>query len=606
MASNCQRFLSPEASRVTREKRGQVLGHRSGFRGCTIWLTGLSGAGKTTLSYTLEAYLCNKGIPAFSLDGDNIRTGLAKDLAFSEADRTENIRRIGEVAKLFADAGIVTIASAISPYQADRLTVRQLHQRSGLNFFECYVSTSLEVCEKRDTKGLYKKAREGVIKDFTGIDSPYEIPINPDIVLKAGEWSVQQCVDIIINFLEAKNIIPFSALNMVRELFVQPDQVEEMKQIARKLPKLNITKLDLQWVQVLSEGWASPLKGFMNEKEYLQALHFGILLDGGVSNQSIPIVLPVHDDNKQRLQNEERFTLIYDNRPVAIVSKPEFFEHRIEERCCRQFGTYSSEHPYVKLIIDSGNWLVGGELQVLERICWHDGLDQFRLTPMELRRKFYELDADAAFAFQLRNPLHNGHALLISDTKRQLVERGFKHPVLLLHPIGGITKPDDVPLEVRIKQHLAVIEDGILDQSSTILAIFPSPMMYAGPTEVQWHAKARIAAGVNFYIVGRDPAGIPHPVTGKDLYHTTHGSKVLQMAPGLTQLEIIPFRVAAYNKIKRKMDFYKPDHADDYNFISGTKMRQLARAGNKLPDGFMSEKAWKILLRHYTSSNQTQ
>lgn len=191
---------------------------------------------------------------------------------------------------------------------------------------------------------------------------------------------------------------------------------------------------------------------------------------------------------------------------------------------------------------------------------------------------------DAVFAFQLRNPIHNGHALLMQDTKRRLLERGYKNPVLLLHPLGGWTKDDDVPLHWRMKQHDAVLEEGVLDPASTIVAIFPSPMMYAGPTEVsgrggfmaqsevlknmctcdinfnvfqvQWHCRARMIAGANFYIVGRDPAGMPHPETKKDLYEPTHGGKVLSMAPGLTSVEIIPFRVAAYNKTKKAMDFY--------------------------------------------------
>ena len=191
--------------------------------------------------------------------------------------------------------------------------------------------------------------------------------------------------------------------------------------------------------------------------------------------------------------------------------------------------------------------------------------------------------------------MHNGHALLMQDTKRRLLERGYKNPVLLLHPLGGWTKDDDVPLAWRMKQHSAVLEEGVLDPASTIVAIFPSPMMYAGPTEVrsaglffsqrlpsvtfysstiylrvikyepdcyllrnqvQWHCRARMVAGANFYIVGRDPAGMPHPETKQDLYDPTHGSKVLTMAPGLTSVEIIPFRVAAYNKTKQAMDFY--------------------------------------------------
>jgi len=180
-------------------------------------------------------------------------------------------------------------------------------------------------------------------------------------------------------------------------------------------------------------------------------------------------------------------------------------------RCSRQFGLYNTGHPYVKMIQESGDWLVGGDVEVLGRIKWNDGLDEYRLTPSELKEKFKELKADAVFAFQLRNPIHNGHALLMTDCKRQLIERGYKKPVLLLHPLGGWTKEDDVPLHTRIQQHKAIMEEGVLEPASTVLAIFPSPMMYAGPTEVQWHAKARMVTGANFYIVGRDPAGMPHP-----------------------------------------------------------------------------------------------
>lgn len=237
---------------------------------------------------------------------------------------------------------------------------------------------------------------------------------------------------------------------------------------------------------------------------------------------------------------------------------------------------------------------------VLDRIKWDDGLDQYRLTPKEIQDKLKILDADAVFAFQLRNPIHNGHALLMKDTHRQLVERGFKKPVLLLHPLGGWTKDDDVPLAVRIAQHQAVLEERVLDPDWTVMAIFPSPMSYAGPREVQWHAKARLVTGATHYIVGRDPAGIPHPDTGTDLYDPSHGKKVLQMAPGL-KFEIIPFRVAAYRKSLGQMAFFDPAHKDDYEFISGTKMRGFARNGQHPPDGFMAPSAWKVLSTHYQS-----
>lgn len=187
----------------------------------------------------------------------------------------------------------------------------------------------------------------------------------------------------------------------------------------------------------------------------------------------------------------------------------------------------------------------------------------------------------------------------MEDTKRQMMERGFKRPVLLLHPLGGWTKDDDVPLPVRIQQHAAVLEEGVLDPQSTLIAIFPSPMSYAGPREVQWHAKARIVTGANFYIVGRDPAGIPHPDTGKDLYQATHGRRVLKMAPGMTELEIIPFRVAAYDRSKEQMDFYDAERKGDFDFISGTRMRTLARTGEDPPKGFMAPKAWAVLAAYY-------
>lgn len=186
-------------------------------------------------------------------------------------------------------------------------------------------------------------------------------------------------------------------------------------------------------LQVLSEGWASPLKGFMREDEFLQTLHFNcIFVDGECYNQSIAIVLPVSTADKNNLEGTSALALYYNNIPYAILRKPEFYYHRKEERAARQFGTTNKDHPHIKLIIESGDWLVGGDLEVLRRVRWNDGLDQYRLTPRELRMKFRTVGADAVFAFQLRNPIHNGHALLMTDTCKQLKDRG-KSLVLNIH-----------------------------------------------------------------------------------------------------------------------------------------------------------------------------
>ena len=188
---------------VTREDRFDILRQR----GATIWFTGLSGSGKSTIAVALESALFGVGKLTYRLDGDNVRLGINKNLGFSEADRTENIRRIGEVAKLFGDAGVIALSSFISPYKGDRDEVRAWHDAAGLNFVEVFVDCSLEVAEERDPKGLYKKARAGEIKNFTGIDDPYEEPVNAEIHLHTDQMTLEQEVQIIIDYLVSEGLI---------------------------------------------------------------------------------------------------------------------------------------------------------------------------------------------------------------------------------------------------------------------------------------------------------------------------------------------------------------------------------------------------------------
>lgn len=176
-------------------------------RGCTLWLTGLPSSGKSTIAFSLEHALVQQGRLAYVLDGDNIRHGLNKNLGFSAADREENIRRIGEVAKLFADAGLITMTSFISPYRADRDLARKLHDATGLPFIEVFVDTPVEECEQRDPKGLYKKARAGEIKNFTGVNDPYEPPLKPELILKAAELQPEACVERLLDCLRERGIL---------------------------------------------------------------------------------------------------------------------------------------------------------------------------------------------------------------------------------------------------------------------------------------------------------------------------------------------------------------------------------------------------------------
>ena len=187
---------------VTRAAREQLHGHRA----FAVWFTGLSGAGKSSLAHALEARLFQMGCSTFVFDGDNVRHGLCGDLGFSQPDRVENIRRIGEMVKLFVESGVIALTAFISPFRADRSRVRELLQAG--DFIEVYCRCSLDVCESRDVKGLYKKARSGQITHFTGISSPYEPPESAELVLDTGNEPLKHCVDKLIDYFQDRRFIP--------------------------------------------------------------------------------------------------------------------------------------------------------------------------------------------------------------------------------------------------------------------------------------------------------------------------------------------------------------------------------------------------------------
>jgi len=186
---------------VTRSRREAQNSHKSFI----LWFTGLSGAGKSTLAHSVEEKLHTMGHRTFVFDGDNVRHGLNKDLGFSQEDRKENLRRIGEMCKLFIEAGVIALTAFISPYKSDRKQISKIVNQG--DFIEIYCDCSLEVCETRDVKGIYAKARKGEIANFTGVSAPYEVPENPDIIVNTGEVSLEECVDKIIKYLSDKKLL---------------------------------------------------------------------------------------------------------------------------------------------------------------------------------------------------------------------------------------------------------------------------------------------------------------------------------------------------------------------------------------------------------------
>jgi len=190
--------IIPHTFQVSKQERNKRNKHKSFL----IWFTGLSGSGKSTIANVVEQKLFKKGINTYILDGDNIRTGINNDLSFSPKDRTENIRRIAEISNLMIDAGLVVLAAFVSPYKKDRENIKNIVK--DVNFVEVYINTSVEECERRDVKGLYKKARAGEIKNMTGIDAPYEAPVNPDIEINTEKETIEESVVKILDFLASK------------------------------------------------------------------------------------------------------------------------------------------------------------------------------------------------------------------------------------------------------------------------------------------------------------------------------------------------------------------------------------------------------------------
>lgn len=664
--ADAQAGESQAACHLPKEQRFAALGQK----GATLWMTGCSGAGKTTIATALEDLLVkNYGKHVYRLDGDNLRTGLNRDLTFTESDRAESVRRTGELATLFSDAGVITLVGLISPYREDRDLVRKRHEDQGIPFYEIFLDVPVKELMERDPKGQYARVKSGELKHFTCIDDPYEEPLNPEITLKTHELEIEDSVNILLKRLDRDGILigppkvtppglPNPDGDVLVDLHIPSDEKETKKREAEDLPKVLLTDIDLNWLQTIGEGWAAPLTGFMREGTLLETLHFNSLLVDpfnvtgnqdrvtSVTNfekfpknrpthrvsMPIPITLSCTSFTKHEIEEHYGDKAPKDvalvtrmGKTVAIMRNVEIYNNRKEEIATRMFGVVDMGHPYIQNIYGGGDFLIGGEIELLERIHYNDGLDKWRKTVKELLDEFEQKGADTVYAFQTRNPTHAGHAYLMKSAGEDLKRQGYQKPILWLSPLGGWTKEDDVPLDVRVKQHEKVLESGLthpggLDPDSTVMAIWPAPMVYAGPTEVQFHAKSRRCAGASYFVVGRDPAGmkgseqaIAHP--DDDLYDGNHGRYVLQNSPGIENMKMLSFVKVMYDTTDNVMKVPDPDRMNDFISISGSKMRLLARNGavpcsanniptdlvqaNCVPSGFMVPDGWDLVVDYY-------
>lgn len=395
--------------------------------GATYWFTGLSGAGKSTLSEAVKARLDKETGDAnkvFILDGDIIRTGLNKGLGFTEEDRTENIRRIAEVSKLFNMAGQIVFVAFISPYSNGRDFAKNIHAEAGLKFFEGHISASLECCEARDVKGLYKKARAGQIPKFTGISDPYEAPANPALNIDTGAMSIDAATNVVIKHMMEEGVLALTSQKQIAVSLTRK-ATEAEAAAAAAAPFVEIDEHQAQYLQTIGDGWAFPLTRFMNEIELVESMQMHTVTDKSGKRHllSVPLTMHVTTDKKTELGAAKLVAIKWKGEIVATINEPVFFENRKEEICARTFGCFEPTHAGAGPIMAQGEWLISGaSMHFMNRVMFNDGMDKYRYTPKELNDLMIARGADAVYAFQVRNPLHNGHCLLLSDTRVQLIK----------------------------------------------------------------------------------------------------------------------------------------------------------------------------------------
>ena len=578
--------------------------------GFVVWFTGLPASGKTTLAKALEAELKRRGVePVQRLDGDIVRQDLTRDLGFSKEDRDENIRRVAFVAGLLAKNGVAVLCAFVSPYRE----ARRMARMKCPNFVEVYCRASLSALIERDPKGLYKKALAGEIKNFTGIDDPYEEPENPEVICDTDREAVEESLGKVLRYLEDRGLIPKTPVtrNALRvtsnapspssssrvtrhaspilphggtlvELVVTGREREALAREAEDLPGITLDPYYVREFYCLVTGVYSPLSGFMGEKAYRSVVESMRLPDGTV--WPLPIVLPVEPGVAERLRPGGAAALVDGaGRLLGILEDVEVFAREPGWEAEHVFRTVSLDHPGVARLFSEPRTLVGGRVRALE--LPDPGFPEIARTPREVREEIARRGWETVAAFQTRNPLHRAHEYLLRCALEVC-------DALLLSPLMGETKPGDLPAGVRLRTYRALL-DNYFPEDRVLIAAFPANMRYAGPREAIFHALCRKNFGATHFIVGRDHAGVG------DFYGPYEAQEIFdRFAPD--ELGIVPlkFRPAFWCKRCGGMATEKtcPHPETERVSLSGTALREMLRRGEVPPPEVTRPEVARILI----------
>lgn len=467
-------------------------------QGFVIWFTGLPASGKSTLARMLKNSVERMGLSAVVLDGDRVRRELWPELKYSPEDRNENIRRMSHLAAMLANEGVVAIVAVISPYRRLRKYARDLIQR----FVEVYLDCPVEVCEKRDPKGMYAAARRGEIAQFTGVSDPYEPPENPELVLKTGQWSASACLNILLERLrqlgyigaDQNGLVPPNGGKLIQQVLTP----EEANRILESQPvKLKLGTEELMDAEKIAVGAYSPLSGFMNSGQIREVLETYRLPDG--TPFGMPIYLCVEEKDAQALSPSGEALLCQgEDHPVAFLNIEGIERVEPLEWAMPMYGTDDLEHPGVARLARLPRFLVSGKVSLIAGV--QHPYSDYEATPETLRYEFTRRGWRKVAAFQTRNPPHRAHeytqrfALEITDG-------------LLIHPILGTKKEGDFSTEDTLGAYELLIRN-YYPVDRVILKGLSTWMRYAGPREAVFHAVVRRNYGCSHFIVGRDHAGV--------------------------------------------------------------------------------------------------
>jgi sulfate adenylyltransferase/3'-phosphoadenosine 5'-phosphosulfate synthase len=536
-------------------------------KGFVVWFTGLSGAGKSTVAGALAAELARRGRHAELLDGDEVRTHLSKGLGFSKEDRDTNIRRIGYVARLVARSGGVAITAAISPYREVRDEVRA--QTPG--FVEVYMRCPIDTLAERDVKGLYRKALAGEIANFTGVSDPYEEPLHPEVVCDTARETPEQSLSKVLDALERLGHLP----RMVPDRLPEGEELHALIAEARTLPRLEVGQRELSDIFMLATGGLAPLESFMGADDYTSVIGTGRLAGG--QPFTIPVALRVASP-----PSADRIALFVGEHPVGIVDVAGAYRTDPDAESLAVYGTDDDAHPGVRVLKEAGSWAIAGGVVALAHAA--SGFPEYDLTPAQVRAVKSARGWTTMVGFQTRNPVHRAHEYL-QKVALELVDG------LLLHPLVGETKNDDISASVRMSCYEELLR-GYFPPERVLLATNPAWMRYAGPKEAVFHAIVRRNYGCTHFIVGRDHAGVGS-------YYDTYAAHRIfdEYAAGELGIEILRFEHTFYCSACGGMASLRtcPHPADLHRTLSGTAVRKLLAEGKDLPPEFTRPEVAKVL-----------